>query len=91
VSCNYDETEEEISFILTNSGKIAFTSKNSFFAVMTDSENNFLSEGDLFDSGALGVGESKSDTLDVTGLSSPITLKITSGVCGLVDARATCK
>ncbi len=91
VSCNYNSSEEKISVALSNTGKVDFSTSNEFFAILSDANDTFETKSNVFASESLDSGTSKLAYIDVTGLSTPISLKINSSVCPTVEARATCK
>ena len=90
-SCDYDSVDNNVTIIITNTGKKAFPESTLFYAVLTDSDNNLESIEDIFNESSLSVGESKMVTLDGKDLSYPITIRVNTNICPTSDSRITCR
>lgn len=90
-SCDYDSIDNNVTIVLTNTGKKGYPEKTIFYAVLTDSDNNLETIEDIFNEASLSVGESKMVTLDGKDLSYPITVRVNSNICPIVDSRIICR
>lgn len=90
-SCDYDSEDNTVTIVVTNTGKKVYPEKTTFYAVLTDTDNNLETVEDIFDEEPLAIGQSKMITLDGNQLNYPITVRVNSNICPTADSRIICR
>lgn len=90
-SCDYNETDEKLTVVFTNTGSVNFKQDFNFNVILRDADNNMdFSNVNVLDSESLSVGTTKSFVIEEYTGRPPIKLEVRNTMCPIFTWNTNC-